>query len=360
MTNLTFLLRALITLSAIPPAEAQDPYQLLRQPSDGFASVMPGRVFTFPNDHYPHEKFKIEWWYLTANLSDSEGNDFGVHWTLFRQAMTAGINQRGWQSNQTWMAHAAVSTPDSFSFSQRFARGGIGQSGVERSDTGSFEAWMDDWLWRSQSDGPFPALLTAGTENHRFQLALSASDKWVLQGKEGYSQKSNLGQASYYYSQPFVEISGTIWVDGSPLEVQGDGWLDREWSSQPLSGNQAGWDWISLHLSDGTALMVYQLRHHSGEHYISGSLARQSGQTTFLEPSDVTLTPVSETTVAFPDGSRTLPLEWEVSVPSLNIEVSVAAVRADNWLGTAFPYWEGPVTVEGSHQGSGYLELTGY
>ncbi|MDB2666982.1 lipocalin family protein [Luminiphilus sp.] len=34
--------------------------------------------------------------------------------------------------------------------------------------------------------------------------------------------------------------------------------------------------------------------------------------------------------------------------------------RPNSWLATAFPYWEGPVTVAGSHQGAGYLELTGY
>ena len=38
----------------------------------------------------------------------------------------------------------------------------------------------------------------------------------------------------------------------------------------------------------------------------------------------------------------------------------VNSTRPNSWLATAFPYWEGPVTVAGSHQGAGYLELTGY
>ena len=97
-------------------------------------------------DHYPHERFKIEWWYLTANLKGSDGQDYGVHWTLFRQAMNATPNPGGWQSNQTWMAHTAISTPLRFEFSQRFARGGIGQAGVEITKRSTFEAWMDDWL----------------------------------------------------------------------------------------------------------------------------------------------------------------------------------------------------------------------
>ena len=80
-------------------AQAQDPYQLLRESGEGFAQVQPGRAFIFPQDHYPHERFKIEWWYLTANLTGSDGRDYGIHWTLFRQAMNAASNPGGWQSS---------------------------------------------------------------------------------------------------------------------------------------------------------------------------------------------------------------------------------------------------------------------
>lgn len=348
--------------------KAQDPYQLLRQSGDGFAQVEPGRTFVFPRDHYPHERFKIEWWYLTANLKGSDGQDYGVHWTLFRQAMNATPNPGGWQSNQTWMAHTAISTPLRFEFSQRFARGGIGQAGVETTKRSTFEAWMDDWLWQSDSPTPFPGELAAGTENQRFKLMLTASDYLVLQGENGFSQKSDLGQASYYYSQPFIDITGTIWIDEEPVEVAGQGWLDREWSSQPLADNQDGWDWVSLHLSDGSALMVYQLRHDSGEHYVSGSWISDSGDVTVLEAGDVRMTPVSETRLSIPStlGGKAqseikeIPLEWRVRVPKLGIDISVTTHRPDSWLATAFPYWEGPVVVEGTHEGEGYLELTGY
>ncbi len=362
------LLSIVCLTPGIENAHAQDPYQLLRQSGEGFAKVVPGRAFNFPRDHYPHENFKIEWWYLTANLKGADGADYGVHWTLFRQAMNSDANPRGWQSNQTWMAHTAISTPEGFEFSQRFARGGIGQAGVDEVNQSRFEAWMDDWLWQGKAESPFPAQLSASTNNQRFVLTLSASDNWVLQGNNGYSQKSDLGQASYYYSQPFIDVTGTIWVDEKPVEVTGKGWLDREWSSQPLADNQSGWDWVSLHLDDGSALMVYQLRHDSGEHYISGSLVSESGDVVSLEAGEVTLTPVSETRVSLDtivtstsaSSEKTLPLEWRLRVPKFDIDLSVTADRPSNWLATAFPYWEGPVSVEGSSEGVGYLELTGY
>ena len=44
----------------------------LGESADGFASVVPGRTFAFPADHGPHPEFRIEWWYVTANLADAQ------------------------------------------------------------------------------------------------------------------------------------------------------------------------------------------------------------------------------------------------------------------------------------------------
>ena len=38
---------------------------------NGFAPVVPGRKLVFPRDHGPHPDFRIEWWYVTANLTDA-------------------------------------------------------------------------------------------------------------------------------------------------------------------------------------------------------------------------------------------------------------------------------------------------
>src|ERR1700723_1043441 len=62
---------------------------LAKDPS-GFAAVVPGRTFAFPADHGPHPDYRIEWWYLTANLADATGTAYGAQWTLFRQAMHPG------------------------------------------------------------------------------------------------------------------------------------------------------------------------------------------------------------------------------------------------------------------------------
>src|SRR3954453_17855443 len=108
----------------------------------GFAAVVPGKQLTFPADPAAHPEYRIEWWYLTANLIDAAGAACGVQWTLFRQALAPGPQQQGWANQQIWMAHAAVTRADTHRFGETFARGGIGQAGVEASP---FRAWIDGW-----------------------------------------------------------------------------------------------------------------------------------------------------------------------------------------------------------------------
>src|SRR5258708_7678493 len=68
------------------------------QSAQGYRGVPPGRTFSFPADHGPHPEYRIEWWYVTANLTGKEGAAYGVQWTLFRQAMAPGGGREGWAS----------------------------------------------------------------------------------------------------------------------------------------------------------------------------------------------------------------------------------------------------------------------
>src|SRR5436305_5951745 len=99
----------------------------LGETADGFAAVVPGKRFSFPADHGPHPDFRIEWWYVTANLRDRSGAASGIQWTLFRQSTRPGSQATGWASQQVWMGHAALTRADGHRFAESFARGGIGQ-----------------------------------------------------------------------------------------------------------------------------------------------------------------------------------------------------------------------------------------
>src|ERR1700716_392540 len=260
----------------------------LGETADGFAAVVPGKRFAFPADHGPHPEFRIEWWYVTANLRDANGLAYGTQWTLFRQAAAPGVALEGWANQQLWMGHAAVTRADTHRASETFARGGIGQAGVEATP---FQALIDAWQMRGVDafdDGRIaPLELKASAADFGYALRLDADRPLVLQGDAGYSRKSERGQASYYYSQPFFKAAGSVTIDDKPIDVTGQAWMDREWSSQPLASDQTGWDWFSLHLNESEKLMLFRLRQNDGHHYVSGNWTLPDGKTEQIASDDI-------------------------------------------------------------------------
>ena len=45
----------------------------LGQDADGFRHAEPNQPLSFPQEHAAHPDYRIEWWYLTANLEDTAG-----------------------------------------------------------------------------------------------------------------------------------------------------------------------------------------------------------------------------------------------------------------------------------------------
>jgi predicted secreted hydrolase len=329
----------------------------LGEDAEGFAPVLPGKKFVFPADHGPHPQFRIEWWYVTANLVDTSGIAYGMQWTLFRHATRPGVQQEGWANQQFWMGHAAVTRADTHRYSEAFARGGVGQAGVEAKP---FRAWIDAWEMRgldAVDDRKIaPLELDASAADFSYALRLDAGLPLVLQGDAGYSRKSEREQASYYYSQPHFSVTGRVTIDDKPVEVAGQAWLDREWSSQPLASDQTGWDWLSLHFKTGEKLMLYRMRQTDGNHYGSGNWILPDGKTAQIASADIEMTPQALTEIE----GRKIPTAWRIAIPRLALTIDCVALNPRSWMGTSFPYWEGPIRFAGSHNGVGYLEMTGY
>jgi len=340
----------------VRPALAQG-FAGLGNSANGFAKVTPGRAFAFPADHGPHPEFRIEWWYVTANLADRAGAAYGAQWTLFRQALAAGKQEEGWANQQIWMAHAAVTGADTHRTSETFARGGVGQADVTAEP---FQAFIDSWAMRGM-DGfdaskASPLELAATGKDFAYALHLQTDRPAVLQGDGGYSKKSEREQASYYYSQPFFRVSGRLAVDDRGIDVTGQAWMDREWSSQPLAADQTGWDWFALHFASGEKLMLYRMRQKDGRNYASGTWIPTEASTRQLAPADIQMTPGASVDIE----GHNLPLQWQIAIPSLKLAIETTPLNRRAWMGTSFAYWEGPISFRGSHTGVGYLELTGY
>jgi predicted secreted hydrolase len=352
--NLGVVLLMLLLSGCDHPAPDEKGFAGMGGEAAAFTPVVPGRVFNFPADHGPHDGFRIEWWYVTANLKDEQGREFGVQWTLFRSALKAAPEVAGWGNQTIWLGHAAVTSATVHHAAERYARGGVGQAGVS---VAPFDAWIDDWRFSSQRSDPLADLqLSARDKDFGYQLRLTSSRPPVLQGDKGFSQKSEQGQASYYYSQPFFQASGTLEIDGNTYQVSGPAWLDREWSSQPLTANQTGWDWFSLHLDSGEQVMLYRMRNKEGAPYLTGTWIDAQGQTQPLHADDIRLTPQDTANVA----GRSMPVRWSIKIPGKHLDLTLNALNPNAWMDLRIPYWEGPVQLSGSHAGQGYLEMTGY
>jgi predicted secreted hydrolase len=332
--------------------------------ADGYTEVVEGMVLQFPKDHLAHEDFKIEWWYLTANLNTELGETVGVQWTQFRIALTPPINtqspaENNWVTNQLYMAHAAVTTKDEHFTAEKWSRSHPQLAGVNRQP---FRVHLQNWQWESESEQLFPATLKVSDKQFSYQLKLNSQQPLQFQGEQGYSLKSADNQvASYYYSQPYIDISGQITRNGITEKVTGQGWLDREWSSQFLTKAQQGWDWFSLRLNDNSTLMMFRLRGQTEkQHFYSAKrmFADGSGRNINSKdnPDDISMQPTKWQQTAL--GKH--PIAWRINIKSEAINITTQALNPNSDMLVSTSYWEGPINIAGSHQGHGYMELTGY
>ncbi len=351
--NARWIIAALLLLAA--PVLAQDAPPVQAPAGEGFTMPERGRALQFPQDHGAHPDFRIDWWYLTANLKGADGTDYGAQWTLFRSALAPEVRP-GWTNPQLWMGHAAVTTPEVHLSTERLSRGGIGTAGVEAEP---FRAAIDDWSMTSAAkpgeDQLARVAVTARGPDFSYRFSLEATGPLVLHGDKGYSVKSQQGQASYYYSQPFYTVTGTLTVKGRDIPVTGKAWFDHEWSSQFLNESQSGWDWFAFHFSSGEKVMAARVRGEDGG-YVFATWINPDGTAQSLEGPAIRVTPTETDTVQ----GRTTPTRWRLEIPSKGVDITTTPVNRDSWMTTSISYWEGPVRLSGSHVGVGYVEMTGY
>ncbi len=334
----------------------------------GYARALEPRDFVFPVDHGAHPDFRTEWWYVTNNLFAADGRRFGVHFTVFRSALappTPAVDTLGgWATRQVYMGHFAVADVrnERFREGERFTRGAAGLAGA-RSEP--LRVWMDDWALEQVGDSVFPLRLVARHEGAEVDLRLEPAKPRILQGDRGLSQKGDEpGNASYYYSYSRLRTSGVVVLDGDTIPVEGQSWMDREWSTSALDSTQAGWDWFALQLEDGRDLMVYRLRGRDGstEPLSKGVVVAEDGAVTHLDAPDFSLEVLEGWTSPI-DGSE-YPSVWRVRVPGEEIDLRVTPVLRDQEMDVTVRYWEGAVDLadgaSGAPAGRGYVELTGY
>jgi predicted secreted hydrolase len=336
----------------------------------GFARATGPRRFVFPADHGPHGDFRSEWWYLTGQLR-AGGRRFGYQLTIFRQALAAQSPPRAsaWATRQVYMGHLAVTDVEGGRFlaTERLAREGLGLAGAQGGrgrPPAPVRVWVEDWTMTGGAGDLFPLALHARSADPAIELALTvaAGRGPVLQGDAGLSAKGpEPGNASYYYSCTRLPTTGRLTLGGTPFEVEGTSWLDREWSTSALSPDVEGWDWLSLHLADGRDLMVYRLRRADGTTapHSRATVIDARGTTQVIDAAGFTFVP--RRWWRSPATGARYPTVMTLEIPALHLALEVHPLVEDQELRLSVQYWEGAVEARGeAASGSGYLELTGY
>lgn len=342
---------------------------LLLQPlAAQYRTALPGYHYEFPRDHFNHPDYQTEWWYYTGNLKSPEGHRFGFELAFFRQGISRDAStSAAWDVRDLYLAHLALSDLDDGKFyhSERTNRSGPGIAAV--SESGG-RIWNGNWQIQWNGDDQE---LKAIDERFELRLTLHPEKPPVIHGVNGVSQKAEgPGRASHYISFTRLATSGAIELGKKEFEVNGTSWMDHEFFTHQLDPEQAGWDWLSLQLTDHTELMLFHIRRKGGsiDPYSAGTYVDEKGKAMHLRSADFTLQPTGEIWASRITGAR-YPIRWRVAIPKLSIELEAKTPLESQELtgktGFAPNYWEGAIVLSGrrnqeSLSGVGYLEMTGY
>lgn len=338
--------------------------------SDDWKQAIGPWKWSFPKDYGAHKDFRTEWWYFTGNLRDASNRRFGYQLTFFRQGIFPKVKDQNqpWDLHDVYLGHFTLTdvSGSQFWYAERVSRRGPGLSGAE---DGGLKVWLLNW--GANMEGR-KINLRARHQDMDLSLVLIPRKPLILHGQNGLSQKGQArGQASYYFSYTDLETNGRIKTPFSqkPFQVNGISWHDHEFGSNQLTSDQVGWDWFSLHLSDGQDLMIYFLRRKDGtvEPSSSGTLVTRSGNGLHLKLSDIKVEVLDYW--KSPKSGGKYPSRWSIKLPPFGIEMEITSLIPSQELftegSTGVIYWEGVVTGKGASAGKsitaeGYVELTGY
>ena len=326
-----------------------------------YAPVIPGRELSFPADFGSHPSFRTEWWYITGWLTTEEGESLGFQITFFRTKPDVDqANPSAFSPRQLLIAHCAISDPKHGGLwqDQRIRRAGMGIVDALEGDT---DVKIERWTLKREGDG-YAAVIDA--DDFAVSLRFNETQPILINGNGGVSQKGpEPNAASFYYSLPHLRVGGDIVRQKLKSHVAGEAWLDHEWSSEYLDANAVGWDWIGINLTDGGALMAFNIRGADGRSRWSGGTYRNgAGETQVLQPRDVAFSPSRNW--RSPETGIIYPVQWIVRAGPRELELRPLLDNQENdtRLSTGAIYWEGAVSAfeHGQPAGRGYLELTGY
>ena len=308
------------------------------------------RPLDFPYDHGPHFDALNEWWYFTGEVLTKRGKTLGFEFTIFKRWI-------GRQNGFAYIGHLALSDTE---FYEHFFAEVLTLPPVIDVQAGKTEIIINNFYYSfSESKG---ITLQAEAGILSVNLFLVPTKDVLPHGEDGIIIMGD-GVNSYYYSLTNLMTEGSITINNDEyLVTSGRTWMDHQWGNFTLLGMI--WDWFSLRLDDGSALMLFQFRDNFDNVVKRSWTYRTSnGSVKYGEGFFVQAARIYEEE----KGKSTYPLDWIVEVPDIDARFFVTPLFDEQSLYDVLTpdYWEGLCSVEGTisneqTQGFAYVELTGY
>lgn len=331
-------------LEAAPAAGAAPARAVAATQSERTAALP---ALSLPADDAAHGS-GMEWWYYSGILDAQPGGGrYAFHVAVFvanalvkhtvmHVALTdLQTGQRYTQQGRTGGVPAKLSK-DGFDFQQEGWR--VSGAGANHSVKAKFDGV--ELALQLKDEQPVVAHRAAGSQTPGL-LDFGASG------------------ISYYYSRPRMAAQGELRIGNKGAQqVGGPVWFDHQWGEFDVT--QLGWNWLALHLADGSDVMVYQLFGRDGRAVVTTGTLTQAGTSRPLAQGEVELKPQRRWTS--PRSKIEYAVDWTLRLPSgeHRVQPFVDDSEFDAGASSANIYWEGPVKVSGAAQGEGFMELSGY
>jgi len=363
------------------------PFELLAASvEEDFPQPPPRWPFELTADHGAHDAYRTEWWYLSGTLSGDDVPTLGMQWLLMRIALRAepgtSIEARAeptsidadaradaepasaWSTSQIYAGLFSISEPtgDGLRTNGKLGRGAVGIAGAAAPPV---RVWLKSWRLaeleaNSEQSGDAPGFsLHLDAEGLELDLVLrDAKPPITARDVAGGAQAAPF----QFYTLPRLDARGTLVADGRRLDVDGALSLEHAWGELPLPGGPVGTDRFSLYLSDGSELILVRTHREraGGERTASttGLIIDPQGTAVALADDDVTLEPIDHWTS--PRTGTRYPIRWSLRVPGRGIQMTLTPIDPDQEGETWLPFWAGPVRIDGTAAGTGFVQLNGY
>ncbi len=317
----------------------------------------PKSLISFPRDEGRHPGEPQEWWYTTMHL---RGKTTGQEYTVM---LTYFIQNYGTLPGFRILNFSNETTHRFFDDTKPVVYLKLDTSALNI-EAQVFTTHQEYWRTSLDSTGkliPFEYDIHALTKRGTLDVHLTmtkpplilADSGFFYQGKENYT---------YYYSQTGVKISGSFSFLGTSEEIEGMGWIDRQYGDfNPYIGEK--YEWFSIRLSNGMDFNLWNIftpRNKvpaSPKYKLLSAYINEHESTT---TSDFTLERTKFQKL--PRMGNIYASEWHLTCNQLNIDLTLSTPNKISEVRNPFFFYEGTLDARGiidgkAVNGIGFAEL---